>query len=273
MTLRVASAQFPVSADLLANAAHIRAQVAEAGSRGARVIAFPETALSGYTPWETPDLADFNWRALEESVNSVRAAACEHGVWVLVGTIVAGEDLQRPHNSVLVIGPDGELRGRYDKRLLAQTELGHFTPGRSPLVFEVEGVRCGVAICHEWRYPEIYREYAGLGADVVFHCWYDGAYDDEAWAREGRELADVIPATTRGHAVCNHLWVVGSNTARAHSCFAPFVVRPDGVLHASGSPEQLEVLVTDLAPRETFPDPSGHHRPHLVTQVCLPQGG
>ena len=72
--------------------------------------------------------------------------------------------------------------------------------------FEVDGFRCGIAICHEWRYPEVYREYARLGADVVLHAWYDGGYDDEAWEREGQDLAEVIPATVRGHAVCNHLW-------------------------------------------------------------------
>ncbi|MDA1264177.1 MAG: carbon-nitrogen hydrolase family protein [Planctomycetota bacterium] len=269
MPLRVASAQFPVSADLAQNADHVRTQIAEAAAGGARLIAFPETALSGYTPTEFPSLATFDWDALTGHTASVADMARTHAIWVLVGSIVASEDSTRPFNTVLVFDPEGTLHGRYDKRLLAQSELRHFTPGDAPLVFEVDGFRCGVAICHEWRYPEIYREYARLGADLVVHSWYDGAYDDASWKSEGEDLADVIPTTTRGHAVCNHLWIVGSNTARPHSCFAPFIVRPDGVLHARGTREATEVVVADLTNRDSFADPSGHHRPRLVSDARL----
>jgi len=264
MTLRIASAQFPVCIDLEANTRAICAQIEEAAAQGARIIAFPETALCGYTPWERPDLSGFDWDALERATERVCAVARQQGIWVLLGSLTPTSDPQRPLNSVRLLGPDGQAHGRYDKRLLTRSEGAHFTPGVAPFVFAIDGTSCGVAICHEWRYPEVYREYASLGVEVVFHCWYDGGYDAEAWAREGRDLAEVIPMTARAHAVCNHMWVVGSNTSRARSSFAAFVARPDGGLHAVATSEQTEVLVADLTPREQVPDPSGHHRPRLV---------
>jgi len=269
MNLRVASGQFPVGPELRENVEHVRAQIVEAGAGGARIVVFPETALSGYTPWEFPDLAGFDWAALERATEDVREAAAAANLWVLTGSISPSSDPKRPFNSVLVVSPDGELHGRYDKRLLAASERDHFTPGDSQLTFRVDGFTCGIAICHEWRYPEIYREYGRLGADVVFQCWYDGAYDGDGWEREGRNLSEVIPATARGHAVCNHLWIVGSNTARPHSAFAPFVVRPDGGLHACGTRERTEVLFADLGPRDGVPDGSIHHRARLLEGESL----
>lgn len=264
MTLRLAAAQFAVQADPSHNADTIRAQIAEAAGAGAKLVAFPETALPGYTPWEHPHLDAFDWSALEEATASVAAAAREHAIWVFAGTIAPSGDPARPRNRVTVFDPGGAEHATYDKRLLARSELPHFTPGTEPCLVEVEGYRVGVAICHEWRYPEIYRGYAALGADLIVQCWYDGAYDETSWEREGRELADVIPTTARGHAVCNHLWFLGSNTARPRSCFGPFLVRPDGTFAARGERERDEVLVATITPREDFADASGHHRPRLI---------
>lgn len=263
-TLRVGAAQFPVGRGPASNADEVCSLVEASRAAGARLVVFPETALSGYTPAEFPDLSAFDWEALEGATERVREAAAAAGLWVVLGTVTRSGDPDRPRNSALVLAPDGSVHGRYDKRLLARTELAHFEPGTSPLLFEVDGYRCGLAICHEWRYPEVFREYARLGADAVLHCWYDGAYEAEAWEREGRGLMEVIPATARAHAVCNHLWVVGSNTSRAHSAFAPFVVRPDGGIEAAGERERTEVVIADLSPPARFSDGSAHHRLRLL---------
>lgn len=264
MNLRVGAAQFPVGGDPAANADEVCSLMDAARDGGARLVVFPESALSGYTPAEFPDLAIFDWEALDRATERVREAAASAGLWVVLGTIARSGDPDRPHNSALVLAPDGSVQGRYDKRLLARSELAHFQPGSSPFLFEVDGYRCGVAICHEWRYPEVYREYARLGADVVLHCWYDGAYESEAWEREGKGLMEVIPATARAHAVCNHLWVVGSNTSKARSAFAPFVVRPDGGVEAAGVRERAGMVIADLSPRAGITDGSAHHRLRLL---------
>ena len=269
MNLRVASAQFPVGPDPAVNARAVCELVSEAAGRGARLVVFPETALSGYTPLESQDPARFDWASLEAATERVRAAVASAGLWALVGTITASSDPDRPRNSMLLLGPEGGVQGRYDKRLLAASELSHFRPGDDPLLFELDGYRCGVVVCHEWRYPEVYREYARLGADLVCHGWYE-TYDDEGWEREGALLSEVIPAATRGHAVSNHLWIVGSNTSGGRSAFPPFIARPDGALLATGRRGHTEVLVADLTPRRGIPDGAAHHRPRFLGQSPAP---
>jgi deaminated glutathione amidase len=65
---------------------------------------------------------------------------------------------------VYIINADGRLIDRYDKRFCAgdaserTADLAHYTPGNPLSVFEINGVCCGAAICHDYRYPELYRE-------------------------------------------------------------------------------------------------------------------
>jgi predicted amidohydrolase len=50
------------------------------------------------------------------------------------------------------------------------------TPGDTRRLFEINGLRFGVAICHEgWRYPETVRWAASRGAKIVFHPQYTGS--------------------------------------------------------------------------------------------------
>ena len=67
--------------------------------------------------------------------------------------------------------------------------------------------RCGLLICHEWRYPELYRQYKKLKVDVIMQAWYDGGLNAADMEREGSVYSQVIPATVQGHAACNHFWI------------------------------------------------------------------
>ncbi|MFE4336056.1 nitrilase-related carbon-nitrogen hydrolase, partial [Streptomyces sp. NPDC056831] len=66
----------------------------------------------------------------------------------------------RPHNSLYVVSDEGALAARYDKRYLSNTELSYlYTPGTAPLVFEVDGIRFGTALCIEANFPELFEQY------------------------------------------------------------------------------------------------------------------
>ena len=91
--------------------------------------------------------------------------AAEHGVWVLLGsTHPLGDDV-KPHNSVYVINDQGSIVERYDKRFCTGTtdpepnlDLEHYSPGNHTTVFDVDGYRCGLLICYDYRFPELYRD-------------------------------------------------------------------------------------------------------------------
>jgi len=264
MKLRVATGQFPVTADVDRNLAYVRDQIASAGQRRANVVIFPEAALGGYAGEDFGSFAGYDWGRLEAAHEEVARAARGAGLWVICGTNYRTGPRGKPHNSLLAFDPTGELVARYDKRLctgpLGQLDLAHYEPGDHSVVLEIADVRCGLLICHEWRYPEPYRAYKRKGIEVILQGWYDGGHDEEGWLRQGAVNSEVIPATVQGHAVCNHLWICGTNTSRRRSCFGAFVVRPDGLFQARLPRNRAGVMVETLDTGLAIPDLAGHLR-------------
>ncbi len=76
--LKVATCQFPVSADIGANLLYIKRQIGIASKRGAGVAHFPEGSLSGYAGSDFETFAGFDWDRLQEAtaeVGSTRASS------------------------------------------------------------------------------------------------------------------------------------------------------------------------------------------------------
>ena len=76
---------------------------------------------------------------------------------------------KRLFNSSAAIFPDGHYL-LYQKTHLFDTEKEIFTPGQTGFsVFEYRGVRLGMMICFDWRFPEAARKLALLGAQIICH--------------------------------------------------------------------------------------------------------
>jgi predicted amidohydrolase len=88
-------------------------------------------------------------------------------------TLVAGiceRDGETFYNSAAVFGPDGDLAGVYRKVHLFKDEKLWFAPGNRPFqVLAVAGIRIGVLVCFDWRFPEAARVLALQGAEVIAH--------------------------------------------------------------------------------------------------------
>lgn len=93
----------------------------------------------------------------------------------------------KPRLTALVIQPNGDVDGFQDKVQLDPSEDARYEPGGERRLFELDGVRFGIVICHEgFRYPETVRWAARRGAQLVFHPFYDeaapGAFQPTAFA-------------------------------------------------------------------------------------------
>lgn len=88
-------------------------------------------------------------------------------------SIVAGfaeRDGDKVYNSAVVIDEKGDVKGVYRKTHLFYEEKLIFEPGDTGFrVFEVSGMRVGVMICYDWRFPEAARTLAIKGAQVIAH--------------------------------------------------------------------------------------------------------
>lgn len=262
--MKVATGQFAVSADIGANLTAVQRLMRQAKAAGADVVHVCEAALSGYAGVDFESFDGFDWDACQAATRAVMALAGELGLWTVVGSAHRLSGGHKPHNSVYVIDASGALVDRYDKRFCAGDaeglagDLAHYTPGDHFAVFEIAGVRCGVLVCHDYRYPELYRAYCRLGVRMMFHGFHAGGLSEarlaEMEAGVGTHLltggatlpAITMPAGMIASASNNNMWISCPNSSARRSCWPSFFVRPDGVITGALEPETEGLLISEV---------------------------
>ena len=164
-SLRVALVQQDtVWQDPAANLARARGFAAQAAQAGARVVVFPELFTLGFTMAPEP----FAEALPGATTEAVAALSREFGLFI-VGSAVEAH-APHPRNAAFVTGPDGSLLAAYRKihPFSYGEEHRHYCGGTECPVFEIDGVRCGLQICYDLRFPEPFRSLAARGAEVVF---------------------------------------------------------------------------------------------------------
>jgi predicted amidohydrolase len=255
--LRIATCQFPISDNVAANAEWIRKQMQEAKAQGAEIVHFPETALSGYGGVDHASLAGFPWARQREELEKIFALARELRVWVVLGANHPLTGDHKPHNSLYVIDPAGKIVDRYDKRFCTTGDLKHYSPGDHFVTFEVNGVRCGLLICYDIRFPELYREYAKLGVQVMFHSFYN------ARQKEGSIHPKIMPPTAQAYAGTNHMYISLNNSSAPRSWESRFIT-PDGLIVRALELDQPGVMVNVVDTAKKFYDASGPFRADAI---------
>ena len=204
----VALASPRVAATLEEGLENVRRLQAEAATRGADVVCFPEAYLPGLRgqDFEVPTFARADQ---DRAVRTVAQWARERAITTILG-IERVADAGRQVAAV-VIDADGAIQGRQLKTQLDPSEDRHYVPGSGRRIFETKGVRFGIAICHEgWRYPETVRWAAVRGAKIVFHPQHTGSNTSGETrgaggaARERRVEADAEAERNEGSASKRH---------------------------------------------------------------------
>ena len=268
--LNIATCQHQISADIGSNLKSILKHIKTAKKEGADIAHFPECSLSGYAGQEFPRIDPLSANELKHALERICKLAGKLGIWAIIGSHHFCDKMSRPYNSLFLINNKGELIDRYDKRLLfgqpGKYENMHYTPGSKSLVFKLNGIACGLLICHEWRYPELYREYYRLKARLLFQSWYDGNLSARRYFREGKELGELITGTVRGNAANNYMWISASNNSNRESSFPSFVVQPDGKILKKLRRNQAGVLISRIDISEVFQDPSAFNREKIESR-------
>jgi predicted amidohydrolase len=275
--LAIASCQFAVAADIDHNRGWVLRQIAQAAEQGARIVHFCEAALSGYAGCDFPSFAGFDWDLLRRATRDVCRAAARHRTWVLLGSAHQLSAGHKPHNCVYVVSDEGRIVDRYDKRFCTgalepepEQDLAHYTPGNRPCVFEVDDYRCGLLICYDYRFPELYRELKRLGVEVLCQSFHNARRDRETH-EHGNYWNEIVPATMMCHAATNYFWVSATNSAAEFSSWASFFVRPDGLIAGRLPLHEAAVLVSQVDPADGYWDAAGPWRPGAMAG-CLHSG-
>ncbi|HEX6746599.1 MAG TPA: carbon-nitrogen hydrolase family protein [Longimicrobium sp.] len=148
--------------------------LAEASARGAEIVCFPEAYLPGLRGLDF-EVPDWDEARQERALDALSHLARTHRVAVIMGMeriAEAGRQI-----AAYVFDAEGRLLGHQTKNQVDPSEEWYYVPGDTRRLFEVGGVKFGIAICHEgWRYPETVRWAAVRGAKIVFHPQHTGSH-------------------------------------------------------------------------------------------------
>lgn len=150
----------------------MRRLMSEASAQGARIVCFPEAYLPGLRGQDF-EVLPFDRKDQERVLQAGSQLARTYAM----ATILGMERLTDRGRQIVavVIDAHGQIQGYQTKNQLDPTEDKFYVPGDTRRLFEIDGVKFGVAICHEgWRYPETVRWAAVRGAKVVFHPQHTG---------------------------------------------------------------------------------------------------
>ncbi|MEV4771685.1 carbon-nitrogen hydrolase family protein [Micromonospora humida] len=167
--MRVAVCQLNARDDRSANLAAAEALLVRAAAAGADLAVLPE-----YVDYLGPADGMPPAEGVDGTVGTFFAeVASRLGIWLVAGSFhEVGPDSAHTWNTSLVFDRSGTLAASYRKIHLYDVEIpgrvsyresATVAPGAEPVVVDVEGLRVGLSICYDLRFPELYRRLATDG--------------------------------------------------------------------------------------------------------------
>jgi predicted amidohydrolase len=265
-TYRVAAVQMHSrTGDLSFNRAHMEDLARRAAATGARVIVFPEAAVTGYVsedfevwtdpverPGEGRSLQNYAEPADGKSVSRFAALARELGAYIVVPFVEYDRAGRRYFNTLVAVGPRGRVRAHYRKlNPWPRAEATWATPGDKGLVWvDTEYGRLGLLICYDIH--SVARRLAEAGCDTLLYS--------VAWVgRPGMWFEEHLPAIADGLDVnivaANWTFPPESPLCEPGYGYSRVIDSRGQVLAAAGEELGEEIVLADLPVGEP---PNGH---------------
>ncbi len=188
--------------------------IREAAAQRADLVVLPET-LTYYRSGRSP--VDAAEPIPGPSTEYFGALAKEHQLYIVAGLVE--RDGHLAYNVAVLIGPRGELIGKYRKVTLPRSEIeAGLTPGDEYPVFDTRFGKVGMMICYDGFFPEVARELSNHGAEVI------------AWPVWGCN-----PLLASARACENHVYVVSSTYSEVDNWMLSAVFGHDGKTLAQAS--------------------------------------
>lgn len=176
--INIAVVNFPaVWGNKESNLKQMTEYIEAAARKGAQMIVFPETALTGYDvePEGVAREARMQCRLAETipgpGTETIAKLAEKYGMYVIFGMAEKdAEDPKKIYNAAAVVGPEGVI-GSSRKIHLPFAEMFWAERGEKPLVFDTPWGPVGVGICYDfYQFPEVTRYARAMGARLFINC-------------------------------------------------------------------------------------------------------
>ncbi|MBM4087466.1 MAG: carbon-nitrogen hydrolase family protein, partial [Planctomycetes bacterium] len=163
--------------------------IAEAARQKADLVVLPETLTYYGTGRKMHECAE---PMPGPSSEYFGALAKQHNLYIVAGLIERAGHLV--HNVAVLLGPDGQIVGKYRKVCLPRGEVAAgVAPGNNYPVFETRFGKVGLMVCYDGFFPEVARQLSNRGAEVI------------AWPVWGCN-----PELAAARATENHVYLVSS---------------------------------------------------------------
>lgn len=243
VVLGLVQLQLPVvktPADLARQTEKVCAMVAKAknGMPTMDLVVFPEYALHGLSMDTNSEIMV---RMDGPEVAALRVACVEHAVWGCFSIMEYNPD-GYPYNTGLIIDAEGTIRLKY-RKLHPWVPVEPWEPGDMgiPVCEGPNGSTLALIICHDGMFPEMARECAYRGADIMLRTAGYTAPIRHSWK-----------ITNQANAFCNLMYTASVCMAGTDGTFNSMgqgtVVNFDGTTLVEGSGVPDEIITAEVRP-------------------------
>ena len=245
--MKIATVQFEVTGDIDTNFRRMESWIAKAAGRGAELVHFSETALSGYYRVHLTDLRKIDRELLARRNSELRALAAKFSLWLAYGNTFFAPGSERPFNSLHLVNPGGEEACRYDKVFLTDTDAQAYKPGNRLAIARIKDFKVGLTICFDMRFPELFRRYMEQDVNLILISSY------QAGGPRAAHMKLVAPANLITRAAENGICLSASNTSESPSWHEAMIVSYNGRIVARARRHKPSMAFTELDSRESEP--------------------
>jgi predicted amidohydrolase len=245
--MRVALASPPFPKSIHDGLFQVERFIKDAVKERAEIICFPESYIPGYH-----GLGYEVEKPKPQQMQSALATVCELARKYFIAVILPMDwyDADVFLNVAFVISNTGEVMGYQTKNQLDPTEDNIWIAGNERRIFELNGVKFGVVICHEgFRYPETVRWAARRGAKIVFHPHLTGSdFNGVQLVEWGNKDNPYYEKAMMMRALENTIYFASVNYSTRYSESGTALIAPDGKCVAHEAYDREGVIVAEIDP-------------------------
>lgn len=221
--MKIAGFQFKISQDVYLNYEKIESAAIEASSKDTRLLITQECALTGYPPIEIESIKNIDFNIVSECTKKLEKLSSQLKLYIALGTIRPVGD--KYLNSMILISPNNDHQS-YDKRALWGYDKNNFIPpkNKNDGIWLIDGIKIGIRICFEVRFPEYFRELYNENVDIIIMSFCDIS-DSINPVR-----LNIIKSHLLTRAIENCTTLISVNGITKFQTAPTFVINPDGYI-------------------------------------------
>jgi omega-amidase len=236
--LKVGAFQFAACENIEKNLTALQRGIARAAEKKVRLLLTQECALCGYPPLEVPSVHAIDKTALSDAIREISKLAQKHQIYIALGTATFHK--ADAFNSILLIDPGGKDWKPYHKRALWGWDKQNFQPGNEPGIYRIDGIKIGMRICFEVRFPEYFRELFAEQVELALVSFADVGKQGQT----GR--IDILRSHLVSRAVENVMYVLSANSTSQGQMAPTCIIDPDGSVLAAAPWNEEYLLATEV---------------------------